>query len=315
MSEPLGAASGRELTSRRSVPWQGAFVLLGAIWGCSFWWIKLGVRAMSPVDVAFTRLVAGAVALLVIAGLTRTPLPRRASTWRHLFIYAILINSVPFTLFAYGETHISAVLAGLINSLTPLATLVAVLALFREEQANSRIVTGLMVGLVGVLVVIGVWQGFGRGQLLGIGACLAAVACYGVGFPYARRHLGSLNERPVSLAAGQVLCGAAQLLPFALFMGRVNHHAAGSSLLALAALGVLGTGVAYILNFHVVSHAPATIASSVTYLTPLFAVIVGVAFLHEGLTWNEPAGAVLILAGAAIAQDRFRRRSVLAGAN
>jgi drug/metabolite transporter (DMT)-like permease len=139
---------------------------------------------------------------------------------------------------------------------------------------------------------------------------LAAVACYGVGFPYARRHLGSLDERPVSLAAGQVLCDALQLLPFAIFAGRLNHHPAGSSLLALAALGVLGTGVAYILNFHVVSHAPATIASSVTYLTPLFAVIVGVAFLHEGLTWNEPVGAALILAGAAIAQDRFRHKSI-----
>jgi drug/metabolite transporter (DMT)-like permease len=219
---------------------------------------------------------------------------------------------VPFTLFAYGETHISAVLAGLINSLTPLATLAAVLALFREERANARVVTGLFVGLAGVLVVIGVWRGFGRGQLLGIGACLAAVACYGVGFPYARRHLSSLDDRPVSLATGQVLCGALQLLPFAIFAGRLNPHPASSSLLALCALGALGTGVAYILNFHVVSHAPATIASSVTYLTPLFAVIVGVAFLNEALTWNEPVGAVLILTGAAIAQDRFRRRPVQA---
>jgi drug/metabolite transporter (DMT)-like permease len=88
----------------------------------------------------------------------------------------------------------------------------------------------------------------------------------------------------------------------------VKDHRPLASLLALGALGVLGTGIAYILNFHIVRHAPATIASSVTYLTPVFAVVVGIAFLGESLSWNEPVGAMLILTGAALAQDRLRRR-------
>lgn len=296
-------------SENRAMPWPASFLLLGAIWGCSFWWIKLGLRAVSPVDVAFLRLLAGASALLLIAAFTRTPLPRQLATWRHLFVFSLLINSVPFTLFAYGETHISAVLAGLINSLTPLATLGAVLILFHQQRASRNILLGLFVGFVGVLVVIGVWRGFGTGQLLGIVACLLAVLCYGIGFPYARRHLAERDDSPVSLAAGQVLCGTLQLLPFALLFGHVRHHPPTASIFGLLALGVLGTGIAYILNFHVVSNAPATVASSVTYLTPVFAVIVGVAFLHEGLTWNEPVGAVLILAGAAIAQDRLRARA------
>jgi len=290
------------------MPWPASFLLLGAIWGCSFWWIKLGLRAVSPVDVAFLRLFAGASALLIIATLTRTPLPRQLTTWRHLFVFSLLVNSVPFTLFAYGETHISSVLAGLINSLTPLATLGAVLVLFRQQRASRNILIGLFIGFAGVLVVIGVWHGFGKGQLLGVGACVVAVLCYGVGFPYARRHLGSLDNPPVALATGQVLCGALQLLPFALLFGHVHRHPPASSVFGLLALGVLGTGIAYILNFHVITSAPATVASSVTYLTPVFAVIVGVAFLHEGLTWNEPIGALLILTGAAITQDRLRRR-------
>lgn len=308
MTEALVPEGRTAMPSHRSMPWPASFLLLGAIWGCSFWWIKLGLRAVSPVDVAFLRLFAGASALLIIAALTRTPLPRQIATWRHLFVFSLLINSVPFTLFAYGETHISAVLAGLINSLTPLATLGAVLVFFRQQRASRNILIGLFIGFVGVLVVIGVWRGFGKGQLLGIGACVAAVLCYGVGFPYARRHLGGKDDPPVSLAAGQVLCGTVQLLPFALLFGHVRHHPPTSSIFGLLALGVLGTGIAYILNFHVVSNAPATVASSVTYLTPVFAVIVGVAFLHEGLTWNEPVGALLILTGAAIAQDRLRRR-------
>lgn len=288
--------------------WPVWFVLLGAIWGCSFWWIKLGLRAMSPIDVAFTRLLAGAFTLLAITAATRGALPRRRATWAHLFVVAVLLNSAPFTLFCYGETHVSAVLAGLINAFTPLATLIVVLFVLRQEALSAEIVEGLVIGLVGVVVLIGVWNGFGASQWLGVGACLGAVICYGFGFSYARRRLSALPDSPVALATGQVLCGVAQLLPFALAFGRVNSHRPGSSLLALAALGVLGTGVAYIMNFHLVRHAPASVVSSVTYLTPVFAVVVGVAFLGESITWNEPAGALLILLGAAIAQGRRIRR-------
>jgi drug/metabolite transporter (DMT)-like permease len=301
--------------SRRTtlVAWQAWFVLLGAIWGCSFWWIKLGLQAMSPVDVACARLVAGAATLLIIAVFTRTPLPQKLTTWGHLFVLSALLNSAPFTLFSYGETHISAVLAGLINAFTPLATVIVVLFVLRQEQFSPQIIGGLVIGLIGVVVVIGVWNGFGENQVLGIGACFAAVICYGFGFSYARRHLSTLPDKPVALAAGQVLWGTAQLLPFALAFGHVQTHRPLSSLLALGALGILGTGVAYILNFHIVRHAPATIASSVTYLTPVFAVVVGVAFLGESLSWNEPVGAVLILAGAALAQNRLHWRAPRAG--
>jgi drug/metabolite transporter (DMT)-like permease len=308
------AATTHVRTGRRRVvvAWQAWFVLLGAIWGCSFWWIKLGLRAMSPVDVAFARLVAGAGTLLVIAALTRTPLPRRLRTWGHLFVLSTLLNSAPFTLFSYGETHISAVLAGLINAFTPLATVIVALFILRQEQFSSKIIGGLVIGLVGVVVVIGAWNGFGKSQLLGIGACLVAVICYGFGFSYARAHLSRLPDKPVALATGQVLCGTLQLLPFSLAFGHVQAHRPLSSLLALGALGILGTGVAYILNFHIVRQAPATIASSVTYLTPVFAVVVGVAFLGESLSWNEPVGALLILVGAALAQDRLHRRPLAA---
>lgn len=288
--------------------WQVWFVLLSAIWGCSFWWIKLGLQAMSPVSVAFVRLAAGSVTLLVIAVITRTHLPRDWTTWGHLFALSTLLNSVPFTLFSYGETHISAVLAGLINACTPLTTLIVALFITRQESIRLEIIWGLVIGLVGVMVVIAVWNGFGTSQLLGIGACLGAVICYGFGFSYARSHLSGLPDKPVGLAAGQVLCGTLQLLPFSVAFGHVQAHRSPSSLLALGALGILGTGVAYILNFAVVRQAPATIASSVTYLTPVFAIIVGVAFLGESLSWNEPLGVLLILIGVALAQDRLHRR-------
>ncbi len=303
--DAAGTAPAKAL-ARRQIPWQAWFVVLGAVWGCSFWWIKVGLQALDPIGVAFIRLAFGAVALLAITALTRAPLPRRRSTWGHLFILGMLFNSLPFTLIAYGETHVSAILAGLINALTPLATLLAALAVFRQERATPTGIIGLLLGLAGVVVVIGIWRGLGSRELLGILACVAAVVCYGLAFPYSRRHLMGAGESLVGLATGQVLSGALQLLPFALVFGHVRRHPPVGSFVALGALGMLGTGVAYVLNFHIMSRAPATVASSVTYVVPLFAVAVGATFLGEPVAWYEPVGAFVILAGAAISQGRLR---------
>lgn len=157
--------------------WEYSFLVLAAIWGCSFWWIKVGLRAVSFVDVALLRLGFGAVALLAMSAVTGTRPPRRARTWGHLFVLAALFCSVPFTLFSYGETHVSAVLAGLINALTPLTTVAATIAVFRSQRPEPRLLAGLALGLAGVLVVLGVWNGLGGGELEGSLACLGAVTC------------------------------------------------------------------------------------------------------------------------------------------
>ncbi len=295
------------------VPWQAAFLVLAAIWGCSFWWIKLGLDAFAPVQVAFVRLAIGALTLLLIAAVTRTPLPRARETWRHLFIASLLFNSVPFTLFAIGETEISSVLAGIINATTPLATLIVVLGAFPEEHPTRERIAGLLVGFAGVLVVIGVWQGLGSGELVGILACVGAVACYGVGFPYTRRHLASLPDSRVALAASQVACGTIVLAPLAVLAGPLHGPVTVEVGLGMLGLGALGSGIAYVLNYLVISRAGPTAASTVTYLTPLFAVVVGVAFLGEQVEWNEPVGALIVLLGVAISQGRLRlRRAVRA---
>ena len=147
--------------------------------------------------------------------ITGARLPRNLSTWRHLFVVAMLMNSIPFTLFAIGETHVSSVLAGIINAATPLTTLAVILLAFPEEKPNAERVIGLLVGFLGILVVVGVWEGLGSGEWTGIAACVGAVTCYGIAFPYVRRHLTGLPESGIGLATGQVACGAAVLLPLA----------------------------------------------------------------------------------------------------
>lgn len=293
------------------LPWQVSFVLLAATWGCSFWWIKLGLEYLSPLEVAFGRLSLGALALLITCLATKTHLPRRLATWRHLAVVAILLNSVPFALFSYGETHVSSILAGLINAMTPLATLAVLLVAFPEEKPTRERIVGLALGFLGVLVVLGVWEGLRTGQLVGALACVGAVCCYGVAFPYARRHLSQDPETTLAKATGQVILGAAFLVP-ALLVAEIvaapqhRGHLGLGTVVGMLALGVLGTGFAYILNFQVIDAAGSSTATGVTYLAPIAVVIVGTTFLGEHLYWYEPVGAVIILLGVTVAQGRLR---------
>jgi drug/metabolite transporter (DMT)-like permease len=249
------------------------------------------------------------VTLWLICAIKRVPMPRSLTTWKHLVVLASLLNAVPFTLFAYGETHISSLLAGIINASTPLFAFAGFFLVFPQERASRDRLLGLCIGLAGVIVVLGVWNGMGSGEWSGIMACVLAVTCYGISFPYMRRYVVGLPEGPLSISAGQLTCAAVLLLPFVAFDTSGHGHFTSGVVLGMLALGSLGSGVAYILNFHVTKTAGGTVASTVTYLTPIMAVIVGVAFLDEQLHWYEPLGTLIILLGAAITQGRIKLRS------
>jgi drug/metabolite transporter (DMT)-like permease len=289
--------------------WLVPYVLLALIWGGSFYFIKLGLQSLTPAGVALSRLALGLLTLLVVSAVTRTRLPSR-SVWVPLFIAAAAMTSVPWLLFAYGEQHISSALAGIINGATPLMTLVAILLAFPEEKPTRQRVLGLVVGFAGVHIVMGVWQGLVAGTALGMAACVAAVGCYGFAFPYVRRHLtGGPNASaltPIALATGLMIMGTAQALPLTMLTGYAHRPIGYPAVLGMLALGCLGSGLAYILNFRVISRADATTASTVTYLTPLVAVAAGELLLGEHITWNQPVGGLLVVLGASIAQGLVR---------
>lgn len=165
---------------------------------------------------------------------------------------------------------------------------------------------GLALGFAGVAVVLGAWRGVPHGELVGSAACLAAAILYAFGFPYLRRHLTASGLTIPALALGQLAMGTVQLgliLPFA---GGIPGTLPAGSLAAVALLGAAGTGVAYLLNYSIVRDAGATTASTVTYLVPVFATAAGVLLLGEPLSWNEPAGGLLVLLGVAAGQGRLR---------
>lgn len=287
--------------------WQLEFVVLAAIWGMSFLFIKVGDESLAPLQVAFGRMCCGTAILVAVVLVRRERLPAGWRTWGHLAVAALALNALPFSLFAYGERHVSSVLAGIWNATTPLTTLPVAALLLADERANRRRVAGVAVGFAGVLVVLGVWSGLGRQDLRGDLLCLAAAACYGVGFPYTRRYLTG-TASPLSLACGQLVCGTVELGLVTPLVTSAPASLALRSVLAVVALGVFGTGIAYVLNYAVVQRAGATVGSTVTYVMPLFSTVAGVALLGEHLRWYEPAGAAVILLGAAMSQGRLLGR-------
>jgi drug/metabolite transporter (DMT)-like permease len=287
--------------------WLPAFALLACIWGASFLFIKVAVDAFEPVQVAFGRNAVGALTLLGLLVARRERLPRDRRVWLHVMAVAVFFNSVPFVLFAFGETKVTSVVAGIWNATTPLNTLVVALALLPDERPTRERVSGLIVGFAGVLIVLGPWTGLG-GLLIGNIACFGAAVCYGFGYPYTRRFLAGRSDSAISLSAAQVSCGALQLLPFVVFTSDAPDSVPLDSAASLLALGAGATGIAYVVNYFVIRRAGATTASSVTYLVPLVSTALGVAVLGERLSWNQPVGAAVVLLGVALSQGRLRRR-------
>ena len=276
------------------------------MWGCSFIFIKLGLEFLTPFGVAFGRCALGAATLLSVAKIRGFQLPTDRTVRFHLWVVALLLNVIPGILFALAETEVTSILAGIINAVTPLMTLIAILAVNREEKPKAFQIIGLLIGFLGVLTVLGAWQGLGENPLWAILVLLGAVACYGISFPYTRRFVMPYKLQPESIVAMQLTLAAITLLPLYLIDGIAKDEYRMGPLLAMLALGVFGSGFAYLWNFRVMEIAGSAIASSVTYLTPVVAVIVGVIFLNEKITWYEPAGALIVLLGAAIAQERIR---------
>jgi drug/metabolite transporter (DMT)-like permease len=286
--------------------WLGLYIALGIVWGCSFIFIKLGLEFLTPVGVAFGRVSLGALTLVFWARYKNIALPTDKKIWAHLWVVAMLLNVVPGVLFAQAETQVTSILAGIINAVTPLMTLLAIMIVFRAEKLKSFQIIGLLIGFLGVLTVLGAWNGLGANPISAVLALLLAVTCYGFSFPYTRKFVLPYKLKPEAMAATQVSLGAVTLLPFYLIDGIAKDEYRPGPVFAMIALGVFGSGFAYIWNFKIMEAAGSAIASSVTYVTPLVAVIVGIIFLGEGITWNEPVGALVVLIGAAIGQERIK---------
>ena len=272
----------------------------------SFLFIKNGLEFLTPIGVAFGRCFLGAMTLVFISKITKVKLPRNKRIWGHLLVVSLLLNVIPGILFALAETKVTSILAGIINAVTPLMTVLAIILIGRDEKPKSAQIVGLLIGFIGVSIVVGIWNGFGNNPILYILLLILAVTCYGFSFPYSRRFVLPYKLEPTQLATIQLICAAVILLPGYLIDGIAKDEYRLTPVISMLCLGIFGSGIAYIWNFQIIQQAGSAIASSVTYVTPVVAVIAGIIFLGEKLTWNEPVGALVVLFGAAIAQERIK---------
>ncbi len=290
--------------------WLPAYIALGLVWGCSFLFIKQGLTFLTPFGVAFGRCALGALTLTIYLKIRKLNLPTDPKIWFKLWIVSLLLNSIPGVLFAQAQTEVTSILAGIINATTPLMRLLVMLLIFRDEKLTGNQIFGLIIGALGIATVFGIWNGVGSNPMWAILMLLAAVFCYGLSFPFSKRYVIPLQLPSEVLAATQLIMATVTLVPFYLFDGIAEDDYRVIPLLSMLALGIFGSGFAYIWNFQVIKGAGSAVASTVTYITPLVAVIMGLVFLSEPLTWNEPIGGLIVLVGAAISQNRlvlFRR--------
>ncbi|MDQ3276314.1 MAG: DMT family transporter [Actinomycetota bacterium] len=281
------------------------FGLLALAWGSSFLLIKIGLDGLSPAQVVWCRLVFGAIALGFIMLFTRQRVPRGLALWGHLTVVALLLTVIPFLLFSWAELRISSGLASIYNATTPLMTVaVAALALSTERLTRNRGI-GLTLGFVGVLVVLGPWSLGAGGDLLAQLACLGATACYGVAFAYLRRFVAGHGASAVAVAFVQVTIGAIVMLVSTPWLAGGNIELSVPVVASMVVLGAVGTGFAYIWNTNIVRAWGAANGAAVTYVTPIVGVALGIAVLGEPLTWNQPVGALLVIAGILAAHGRL----------
>lgn len=295
--------------SLRTVDWRLRFAVLALIWGFSFLLIKVGTEGFAPFQVALGRLAFGTAVLGVALAVKRERLPRGARTWAHLAVAAFFLNALPFSLFPFAELTISSALAGICNATSPLWGMLLSLVALSEDRPTRVRTAGLALGFLGVLTVLGAWQGFSGLDVKGTALALAASLSYAVGWIYVRRTLAGTGASALAMTGSQLFLATLQLALVTPLFTDLPDRFEAVPLLAVAALGAVGTGLALLIQYGLVAEVGPTTAQMVTYFTPVIATGAGALVLGEPLTWSTPVGAVIVLAGAALTQAKPRRSS------
>jgi drug/metabolite transporter (DMT)-like permease len=287
---------------RRSTTWVWIpFLALGFLWGSSYLWIKIGLESLPPLTLIAGRLTLGAAFLAVVVAVARQELPRSPRMYGHLLVMSIVNIVLPFTLITVGEQSIDSALASILNATVPLTVIVLAPMFLPDERITVAKVAGLAIGFAGVMLLVApglvnLGDSSMTGELMMIGSSI----CYGVGNVYARRNVHGL--RPMIPALFQVSFAALIVVPLAIL---VDHPFSSvtptaSALAAVAWLGILGSGFAYLCYFTILQQWGATRTSMVSYLLPVVGIALGAMVLDEPVTANRVAGTVLVIAGIAL---------------
>jgi drug/metabolite transporter (DMT)-like permease len=279
-------------------------VTLAVLWGGSFFFGKVALADLAPFTVVFGRVSVAAVALNLIVAATGNRVPASARVWGTFAVMGLVNNLIPFSLIFWGQTHIASGLASILNSTTPLFTVVLAHVLTRDERLTANRLGGVLAGLAGVVVMIGpdVLGGL-RANVLAQGAVLCAALSYALAGIYGRRFR---SVPPLVTAAGQVTATSVMMLPVMLL---ADHPwslplPGARAWAAVAALALLCTALAYVIYSRILAVAGATNLLLVTFLIPVSALLLGGSILGERLEPRHFGGMGLIALGLAAIDGR-----------
>ena len=288
-------------------------ILLGLIWGGSFFFARVAVLEVPPFTLVFLRLSLAAIALhIYLRG--RQELYRTLQThWRAFAVMGLINNALPHTLIFFGQTEMGAGLASILNATTPIWTVLIANRWTTDEKLTAAKIAGCLTGLAGTAVLIGpALSSATHAPVWALVLPVLAAICYGFAGTYGKRFRGI--PAPVT-ATGQLTASSLMMLPVAIFTDQpwsLPFPSLGA-VFATLGLALLSTAFAYLLFFRILTLAGATNTSLVTLLVPPSAILLGATFLGERLQWTELAGMGLIALGLVILDGRFlRTRSAVA---
>lgn len=293
--------------SARMAPgdWAQLF-LLSLIWGGSFFLIAIAVKGLPVLTIVALRVSIAALVLWAMLIVTGHRMPHSIKAWSSFAVMGLVNNVIPFSLIVFAQTQIPSGLASILNATTPLWTVLVSAVFLSDEPPSPAKLGGVMLGLGGVAVMMGLDSLAGHGMaLLPQLAMLGAAISYALSGAYGRR-FSRMGIHPMSAATGMLTASSVMLIPAALVVGglpgpEVPLHVWA----AVATLGVICTGFAYVLFFGILARAGATNISLVTFLVPVSAIMLGWLFLAEKLSFAHGIGIVMIAGGLALIDGRL----------
>lgn len=284
-------------------------LLLGAVWGASFLFIKISVAELPAETLVAVRLVIAATILIAVLYAGGQRLPTRPGTWAKLTFLGIIGLVFPYLLITWSEQSIPSGMAAILNATTPLFSVLLAYGWTREERLSGQKLLGVAVGFAGVVMAVGgasIWSSGSWTSLRPHLGVLLAACCYAVAGIYGRRAFHGVS--PLIPATGQLIAGAVAITPVALMLHGVPAQLPSAHVIgAVLALAIFGTALAYVLLYWLMERIDATRTSMVTYLLPPFALVYGALFLSEPIHINAIGGLALVVAGILLANSRGAR--------
>jgi drug/metabolite transporter (DMT)-like permease len=282
-------------------------IALSIVWGGSFFFTGVAVRALPAFTIVLVRVVIAALALNLVVRAAGLRMPRDGRSWIAFLGMGALNNALPFSLLVWGQHHIASGLAAILNATTPLATVLVAHALTADEKLTPAKLAGVLAGLLGVVAMLGpdLLRGLGT-HVLAEFACLAAAVSYAFAGVFGRR-FRRMGIPPLVTACGQVTASSLLMLPPTLLIDRPWTLAMPGTdvLLALLGIGLLSTALAYVLYFRILAVSGATNLLLVTFLIPVSAILLGTLVLGEHLAPRDFAGMALVGLGLAAIDGRL----------